>query len=326
MYERTFGFCFKIVGAKSKKLYDDRVPMSDSEGKAFVDAIDGMFDKITDKPIGLDLISEIEKAQKQVIIYSDDNSGKGSAALPYPCTAQNETNRFVKLRQIPDVAAAALKKQNPGMVLPTLQNYAALVHSTIESAKANRDVAATVLGISRRDLDDVEYGRQPLKPEAYHRFAMYFYDHLEPGEGSTVALRFDRQQAGPDDPEFNILGHELIHVWRMVTGMRIFQGGWEEEAMTTGVPPFVAMKFTENKIRAEHGLALRTKYGARCETAHYQTVSGMKGVWPEHVRIWCEWKDAHPKQVLSPAQGDGFAKPFKRIKNISGPTQTLYNR
>ena len=39
MYTRQFGFGIKIVAAKSKRLYDDAAPMSDTEGKAFVDAI-----------------------------------------------------------------------------------------------------------------------------------------------------------------------------------------------------------------------------------------------------------------------------------------------
>ena len=70
--------------------------------------------------------------------------------------------------------------------------------------------------------------------------------------------------------------------------------------MTTGIPPFMNMKFTENKLRLEHGVPLRTSYTQMCQTAHYQTVSrfdGGKGIWPEHVQAWDEWKNKNPKQA-----------------------------
>jgi hypothetical protein len=316
MYTRQFGFGIKIVAAKSKRLYDDAAPMSDTEGKAFVDAIWDLLDKLTDKTFGLNLISEIEAAQKEVIIFGDDNSGQGSAAMPYPANIPNVTNRFIKLRQIPDNVLKAWQKQNPRVVPPSMQSYAASFHATLEKAHANRDVAASVLGISRSDLDDIERGVKPLPPEAYHRFAMFFYDHLESGDGCSVALRFDRGQAGPNDPEVIMLGHELIHIWRMVTGMRIFEGGWEEEAMTTGIPPFMTMKYTENRLRAEQGYTLRASYKATCMTSHYRIVREMvKGAWPEHIKAWSEWKDAHPKEAK-----------FDKIKKISGPIQHLYNK
>ena len=57
-----------------------------------------------------------------------------------------------------------------------------------------------------------------------------------------------------------VLGHELIHAWRMMAGRRIVTQGWEEEAMTAGVGPFLNWKFTENSLRSELKLPLRAKY------------------------------------------------------------------
>ena len=46
-----------------------------------------------------------------------------------------------------------------------------------------------------------------------------------------------------------------------VVGMVLFDYGWEEEAMTVGLPPFSNMDFTENKLRIEYGgLAIRPDY------------------------------------------------------------------
>ena len=47
----------------------------------------------------------------------------------------------------------------------------------------------------------------------------------------------------------------------MMQGMRIAEGNWGEEAMTVGLPPFTTLPFTENKIRAESNVAIRTQYG-----------------------------------------------------------------
>lgn len=319
MYERDFGTAIKIVAKKSKRKYEDATPLGDEEGKAFVDGLYHLLEELKSKPLGKSLLKAIERAGKQVIVFCDDKSGSGSAALPYPGTATNEVKRFIKLRQIPQNALVQLRKENSGVVTPAMANYAALFHHTLESANADRNIAAVIMGITRSDLDAIERGEIALTPEAYHRFAMFYYEHLDAGEGCAVGLRFDPEQEGPDDPEIIILGHELIHTWRMVTGMRIFEGGWEEEAMTTGLPPFVNMKYTENKLRDERGVALRTSYKARCGTAHYMTVTTFQGIWPEHVRAWEEWKDANPKKA---AKGIKITNKSK----FSGPIRHIFGR
>lgn len=322
MYKRIFSSYVAIVALKSKKTLDQKTPMGEAEGKAFVDGVYHLLEELAGKPLGLALLADIERAMKPVIIYCDDASGNGSAAIPYPGTMANEMGRFIKIRQIPDIAITAAKKQNPSFLPPSIKSYAALFHRTLETAKANRDIAAAMMGIERSDLDDIELGLKQLPSEAYIRFAMFFYDHLDPGDGCSVGLRFDPDQSKGTDTDLIILGHELIHTWRMVRGMRIFTGGWEEEAMTTGIPPFMNMKFTENKLRLEHGVPLRTSYTQMCQTAHYQTVSrfdGGKGIWPEHVQAWDEWKNKNPKQAEKTLI-------ITKKSTFSSPVKTIYGR
>jgi hypothetical protein len=48
--------------------------------------------------------------------------------------------------------------------------------------------------------------------------------------------------------------HELVHAWRNVAGLRLFDdaqacGLDDDEVMTTGFPPYTYEKYTENKFR-----------------------------------------------------------------------------
>jgi hypothetical protein len=142
------------------------------------------------------------------------------------------------------------------------------------------------------------FGEKALTQTQYVRFAMYMFPHLSRGEGCSVSFRFEEAQADQDDNDtpLIILAHELIHAWRMVKGERVFEGGWEEEAMTVGLPPFTNTEINENKFRLEMGLSMRTSYTARCTTTHYQVVHTIggesmgKGLWPEQLAAWDRWK------------------------------------
>jgi hypothetical protein len=113
--------------------------------------------------------------------------------------------------------------------------------------------------------------------------SLVLYDFLTPGPGCATSIRFQsydsfRRDFGGDFDELEvgafetkknvwrnlmsvILGHELIHAWRMMTGKRlVFAGAWEEEAMTTGVGPFLDWSPSENSMRKEFSMPLRAKY------------------------------------------------------------------
>jgi hypothetical protein len=210
MYSRKFNKSIGIVGKKSKQKLEGSVDMPDPEAKVFVDHIFDLLTTLAKKPLGRMLLEEIEATKRAVIIFCDDASGAGSAAQPYPGTVENEMGRFVKIRQIPNIAVTALQKNDPSYLPPTMANYGALVHSALERSKMNRDMVAALCGISRDDLDLIELGMKQLPPEAYHRFALVLYDHLDVGSGCSVGLRVDLAQAQGDDTELIILAHELV--------------------------------------------------------------------------------------------------------------------
>ena len=68
----------------------------------------------------------------------------------------------------------------------------------------------------------------------------------------------DLNQAKKNTPIRIILGHELIHAWRMTTPLD--QGYWNEELLVTGLFLCANIKYTENMLRKEQGLPLRDRY------------------------------------------------------------------
>jgi hypothetical protein len=82
---------------------------------------------------------------------------------------------------------------------------------------------------------------------------VYLYDFLQPGTGESCYVNFNHLRDNLSDdhrkylpqgltwqnrPPAVALGHELIHAWRVMSGRVLFRYGWEEEAMTVGLPPF----------------------------------------------------------------------------------------
>jgi hypothetical protein len=127
--------------------------------------------------------------------------------------------------------------------------------------------------IREQRLQDMIDGHVEIDDVTYLKLSLHLHDWLERGEGINVVIGFSAnpksacaEDACADwekgDVPFIILAHELIHAWRMMTGRRIFLGGIGEEHMTTGLPPYTSMKFTENKLRAQANLAIRDHYQA----------------------------------------------------------------
>ena len=139
-----------------------------------------------------------------------------------------------------------------------------------------RDAIARLVGVTPSNLTEMEKGRRPIPPAVDGRLRSYLYHFLTPGDGCACHVVFNhlRDNLSPDHKKYLpmshnwqhrppgiALGHELIHAWRVVVGRVLFDYGWEEEAMTVGLPPFSNMDFTENKLRIEYGgLAIRPDY------------------------------------------------------------------
>ena len=139
--------------------------------------------------------------------------------------------------------------------------YSRELNRIITASGMPRKMVATLVGVSLLDLTHMEEGTKEVDNDTYIKLATLLYPFLTPGPGSDSAIRF---APIAEEPDFLLLGHELIHGWRMMTGMRITDDNnfsWEEEAMTTGIPPFVNFKYTENKLRAQLcGSPLRRDY------------------------------------------------------------------
>ena len=110
------------------------------------------------------------------------------------------------------------------------------------------------------------------------------YNCLVPGEGVDCYVRWhpDNDFVGdaktldrklPENrwrvrPPWIGLAHELIHAWRYVTGRCIFterstaEENLLDEQLTTGVPPFMQGKYTENSIRYYAFQVMRPFYGS----------------------------------------------------------------
>ena len=71
MYQRIFSSYIAIVALKSKGKLEQKTPMGEAEGKAFVDGVFHLLEELAAKPLGLALLDDIERAMKPVIIYRD---------------------------------------------------------------------------------------------------------------------------------------------------------------------------------------------------------------------------------------------------------------
>lgn len=139
-----------------------------------------------------------------------------------------------------------------------------------------RDAIARLVGTTPLELEQMEKGKRAIPESVDSRLKAYLYAFLIPGDGCDCYVQFNhlRDNLSPEHkqylpmshnwqhrPPLIALGHELIHAWRSVSGKVLYDYGWEEEAMTVGLPPFTYMEFTENKLRVEFGqLAVRPDY------------------------------------------------------------------
>jgi len=136
-----------------------------------------------------------------------------------------------------------------------------------------RRMAEMLTNVSVANLAAMAQGTQSISDNVYYKICFFFYDFLTPGPGVNTCVRLppEVRMAGLQGgykpktdstavPPEILLGHELIHSWRMLVGRRVVRQGWEEEAMTTGLGMFRPWKFTENRLRSEAGLPLRSTY------------------------------------------------------------------
>lgn len=144
-------------------------------------------------------------------------------------------------------------------------------------------------GVSAEAIDAFRFNERRMTPSENFRLSLGLYDHIFRGHGANTAVRLvpgigldgnktlswlqkrtgkTKYQIDADAVRADVmLGHELIHAWRMMTGRRIVARGWEEEMMTVGLGPAASLPFTENKLRLEAGHPQRTSYNLNPSTA-----------------------------------------------------------
>ena len=142
---------------------------------------------------------------------------------------------------------------------------------------------ATLVGVTLRELEFMMEDLTPIPKDVDDKLRVYLYQCLTPGPGIDAFVYFNHDRDELSDEHIKYLpgenwvqrptaiglAHELIHAWRKMTGRVLFEYGYEEEAMTVGLPPFSNMEFTENKLRSEYNnveskrapeLAIRPNY------------------------------------------------------------------
>ena len=247
--------------------------MSGEKTREFYGRMTRALDYVKALPTGAKLLQEIDASGRVLrVIRGADGDANGSCVIPYPGDMKSSEERFVKqFRPPPKNRHDAMVAE--GMWIKPRQAYQSeltrlLDRAQRKNARYTRDFVASLIGVPPRWLAEMEQGTRPIQDNEYYKLCLYLYDCLQPGAGSDAEMRVVfTQEKLPDEPIEIIVGHELIHAWRIMTGRRVFANGWEEEAMTTGLPPFSAMPYTENRLRLEAGLSVRSGYGTICSTS-----------------------------------------------------------
>lgn len=268
------GICIKHARIK---LNTPESPLPDGKADEFVAATRASLDAIRRTPMGAQLLTEIGNSGRVISIYRAWDIDTGNSAdredvidsMVVPLDWEHDDGRtelgVVLDRACHDTSGRSKVKRLLGI-------------GQARPRFVDRDALARLVHVSPRELKAMESGSRLIDPSTDARLKAYLYDFLTPGKGSNGHVCFNHVKLNlsqghelflpsyrnwRDRPLPVALAHELVHAWRIATGRVLFEYGWEEEAMTVGLPPFSTMKFTENRFRIEFdksGLAVRPDY------------------------------------------------------------------
>ena len=151
--------------------------------------------------------------------------------------------------------------------------------------KGGRMVVNTALqrcGLTYDSIRDLHRSGKSFNDDTYYKLCFALYEYLTPGPGCDTQVRIQmpgifeeknhdlyadvkKRLIGKDKKAWSklsaiLLGHELIHAWRMMTGRRIVDDGYDEELMTVGFGPAAMWPLTENAIRRDLRVGTRPGY------------------------------------------------------------------
>ncbi len=244
------------------------------KAREFIAATRAALDQIRRTATGNRMLEEIDKSGHQLTIYRVATVDTGNSHTP--SNAQKSTviklgkkeDGKTELHRVLQYACEDLSNRS------RLQKFLGMGKPKPRFLK--RDEIARLCGIPWRDFQAMEAGTKPIDDNTEYKLRVYLYHFLTPGPGDDSLIEFNhiKDNLSPEHrkylpqshnwqnrPPAIALAHECVHAWRSMNGLKIFPYGWEEEAMTVGLPPFAYMEFTENKIRIEWGgLAVRPDY------------------------------------------------------------------
>lgn len=271
---RMYGAAIKIMGARSKSG-GIVAGLSAKKSTDFIDATVASLDALKRTAAGAGLLEAIDGSGHVVTIYRTWDAEGGNCefgedvddSMVVPLDARWGSGE-TELARVLDRATADVSKRS------RLQKFFGV--GRMQPRFLKLDAVARLVGTTESDLKRMAAGKLSIPQPVDSRLRSHLYDFLTPGPGSDCGIRFnhlrDKLSEGhrrflpqsdlwENRPPAVALGHELIHAWRCMVGRVIFPYGWEEEAMTVGLPPFSNMPFTENRIRVQWGgLAVRGDY------------------------------------------------------------------
>jgi hypothetical protein len=274
-HQYSAGICIK--GGRIK----DGVPASlaGNKGTDFVDTTKSVLDAIKATKMGMELLNEINASGHTVNIYrtwdieegpyqgGEDVAASMVVPLDQAVGGSRELHRVLE-RACEDLSGRSRMQRFFGM-------------GKARPRFLNREAVGRLAGVSGSELGKMEAGKKAIEANVDAKLRVYLYDFLTPGPGSDCHIAFNHKKLNYSEAHLRhlpmsknplhlplpvVLAHELTHAWRVMTGRVLFLYGWEEEAMTVGLPPFSNMRFTENRFRIEFdntGLAIRPEYAFR---------------------------------------------------------------
>jgi hypothetical protein len=323
---KTFQYNAGIrIAAVTGMAFDTANDIPPGYDDAFIAVVKKALEVLASCKTGSKLVQEIATCGRQTTIFFGD----GGITSPHPITDSTKVDRLLS-RLVPESMVTSEAKNSPELPrppnTPPRPPRPTLLTTVLDRAEANgmkRKKVAALLDLSVEQLKQVEGSLRRVTPSQYYLLLMHLYDWIPPGPGCNTTVRLDATQSPSHvdksvykkdyakSPLHLILGHELIHAWRMMTGRRFYQGGYEEEQMTVGLPPFHKLSFTENRLRAEFKYAIAPVYGTYGGGTNSPLAEGLRKVvenrgdkdWVSYLEMAQRKRGQHASPVATIAKG-----------------------